>query len=203
MPPKRILIIEDHTLFRAGLRMALSAIEGIEIDEVPSVEQALLTKTVPALVVQDIQLHGINGLDGIAHIQRKWPQAKVVFLSASNSPLDIRTALDKGAVAFLSKGDSSDTIVAVINQILLGEEDAYSLPAASHSALPAAIPKLTARQHEVLELLNQGLSNKLIARQLCLSEHTIRWHVQSLLSLLQVSSRSEAAFSARKLGLAD
>jgi DNA-binding NarL/FixJ family response regulator len=182
--------------------MVLAAgIAGLEVAEAASLEEALRTSMQePALVLLDIQLHGLNGLEGIALVRRKWPQALVVILSSEVSPQKVRLAMERGAAAFVSKAEPAAKILAVIGQLRQG------LPVAA-GGLPAceggtdAQPLLTPRQSEVLDLMCQGLSNKLIGRRLNLSENTVRGHVQAVLAALQVSSRSEAGFAARQRGL--
>jgi len=202
MLPPRILLVDDHALFRSGLRMVLAAgIAGLEVAEAASLEEALRTAMQePALVLLDIQLQGLNGLEGIALVQRKWPHALVVILSSELSPQKVRLAIERGAAAFVSKAEPVDKILAVIGQLRQGlPVAAAGLEAADRAA--NAQPLLTPRQSEVLDLMCQGLSNKLIGRRLNLSENTVRGHVQAVLAALQVSSRSEAGFAARQRGL--
>lgn len=204
MLPPRILLIDDHALFRCGLRMVLAAgIADVEVAEAASLEEAMRASMEnPALVLLDIQLHGLNGLEGIALVKRKWPEAAVVILSSDVAHHNVRLALERGALAFVSKAEPADKILAVIDQLRRG------LPVAAAS--PALVPAsegdgsrqlLTPRQSEVLDLMCQGLSNKVIGRRLNLSENTVRGHVQAVLAALQVSSRSEAGFAARRRGL--
>lgn len=207
--PPRILLVDDHSLFRCGLRMVLAAaIPDLEASEAASLEEAMHAPIEPALVLLDIQLHGLNGLEGIALIKRKWPQAAVVMLSSEVSPQKIRTAMERGAAAFVSKADPADKILGVIAQVRRGLPaglDAFPAGGAM-AATDAAVgddpsPLLTPRQSEVLDLMCQGLSNKVIGRRLNLSENTVRGHVQAVLAALQVSSRSEAGFAARRRGI--
>jgi DNA-binding NarL/FixJ family response regulator len=204
MLPPRILLIDDHALFRCGLRMVLAAgIADVEVAEAASLEEAMRAPMEsPALVLLDIQLHGLNGLEGIALVKRKWPEAAVVILSSDVAHHNVRLAMERGALAFVSKAEPADRILAVIDQLRRG------LPVASASSGPvpanegdASRQLLTPRQSEVLDLMCQGLSNKVIGRRLNLSENTVRGHVQAVLAALQVSSRSEAGFAARRRGL--
>ncbi|MGJ7511586.1 response regulator [Variovorax sp. GT1P44] len=204
MLPARILLIDDHALFRCGLRMVLtSGIPELEVAEAASLEEAMRSPMVePALVLLDIQLHGLNGLEGIALVKRKWPEAAVVILSSDAGPHNVRMARERGAAAFVSKADSADNILSVIEQLRRG----LPIVSTDHASAPAgngdgARQLLTPRQFEVLDLLCQGLPNKVIGRRLNLSENTVRGHVQAVLAALQVSSRSEAGFAARRRGL--
>lgn len=190
-----LLLIDDHALFRSGLAMVLAAgLPDVQLLEAASMEQALLCpcETVHLLLV-DVQLEGVSGLEGIALLNHRWPQAKVLMVSASQDAKLIEQAMGLGAQGFIRK---SETPQQLLQQITAALAD---LCPDQHLDRPVA--KLTPRQLEVLELLHQGLSNKLIGRRLALSENTVRGHVQATLSTLSVSSRSEAAFVARRLGL--
>lgn len=201
MPPgPHILLVDDHALFRSGVAMVLAAgFPGVQVTEAPSIQEALRPRgAVPDLVLLDIQLQGLNGLDGIGLVQRQWPATPIVMLSSHTDADKVRQALALGATAFLSKADTADRMLDAIRGVLRGDgagEGPREGPAAD------AQRALTPRQSEVLDLLCQGLSNKAIGRRLNLSEHTVRGHVQATLAALQVSSRSEAAFAARQRGL--
>jgi len=203
MTTTNILLIDDHAMFRSGLRMVLNAhMADTAIFEAGSLSEA--TQCAPekiGVILLDINLPGLNGLDGIALLKRKWPQAPVVVLSSLDGPETVRDALARGAVRFISKADTADRIVALLNRVLRGECSVpENQPGDGEVTLP--MPQhLTPRQCEVLDLVCQGMSNKLIARHLALSENTVRGHVQAILGFLAVSSRSEAAFAARRRGL--
>lgn len=204
MLPAHILLIDDHALFRCGLRMVLTTgIPDLKVAECASLEEAMRSPMeAPALVLLDIQLHGLNGLEGIALVKRKWPRAEVLILSSQAEPQTVAQALERGAAGFVSKADTADKILAVIDQVRRGQPVASAAHARAFETIDAAAPqRLTPRQCEVLDLLCQGLSNKVIGRRLNLSENTVRGHVQAVLSALRVSSRSEAGFAARRLGL--
>jgi DNA-binding NarL/FixJ family response regulator len=205
----RLLLLDDHALFRTGLAMVLAAaIGGLQVMEAASLDHALALDGTPQLLVVDVQLPGINGLEALAPLRRRWPRAAVVVLSSHTEPDKVRLAFERGADAYVSKADSADRIISIVVSLLRGEKlaDSARTPAALAMGLPAAgpaatPPRLTPRQCEVLDLVCQGLSNKVIGRRMNLSENTVRGHVQATLAALQVSSRSEAAFVARRLGL--
>lgn len=198
----RLLLIDDHTLFRSGIGMVLAAsMKALEIFEAASLEQALQCPSdVIELVLLDVQLDGLNGLDGIALLKRKWPSAKVLVVSASQDTQVMQTALAKGAQGFISKSETPTRMLEVVAQLLAGEAS-FTGPDRVQAHASDGSVRLTPRQCEVLDLVCQGLPNKTIGRRLNLSENTVRGHVQALLAALQVSSRSEAAFMARQLGL--
>lgn len=195
-----ILLIDDHAMFRSGLRMVLNAgLPDAKLFEAGTLNEALQgAPDILDVILLDIKLPGLNGVDGIALLKRKWPQIPVLMLSSQDEPETVRLALARGAFGFISKADTANKIIALLNRILRGE---LSAQATLTGGTPDALLHLTPRQCEVLDLLCQGMSNKLIARQLTLSENTVRGHVQAILQFLHVSSRSEAAFAARRRGL--
>ncbi len=205
MSPSHLLIVDDHALFRTGLRLVLmDGFPGVTVWEAASMEQAVrVTDAPPDLVLLDIQLQGVNGLEGLGLLRQRWPLVPVVMLSSVAEPDTIALALARGARAFVSKGDTADTIIAVIQQTLNQPERPDEAPRraralAGPQSFQAIQPRLTPRQCEVLDLLCEGLSNKVIARRLELSEYTVRGHVQAILGLLGVTSRSQATFAARQ-----
>lgn len=156
------------------------------------------------LILLDIKLQGLNGLDGSALLKRKWPDSPIIVISADDSPETMRLALDRGACDFISKGNSADEILRIISKVF-NDDGNDSMTTATAAAVSADAtnhkPLFTPRQYEVLDLLCKGLTNKMIGRQLALSENTVRCHVQVLLAELKASNRSEAAFAARRMGL--
>jgi DNA-binding NarL/FixJ family response regulator len=204
MLPTRVLLIDDHALFRSGLSMVLrSGIADVQIVEAASLEQVMRDSIeAPAVVLLDIQLLGLNGLEGINLLKRKWPHVPIIMLSSDATPKTVKLALERGASAFVSKADTADNILALIGHVLRGQPMASPhLSAELQGGQNMAQPRLTPRQCEVLDLLCQGLANKVIARRLDVSENTVRGHVQAILAFMQVSSRSEAVFEARHRGL--
>lgn len=194
-----LLLIDDHPLMRVGLRMVLeSALPNATIREAGSIREATReTADAPDLVLLDIVLPGLNGLDGLGVIKRHWPDTRVVIVTSHTKVETRDSAIARGADGFMSKSASTDTMVATLQAVLRGESD----PGEAISAAVSAAPHLTPRQCEVLDLLSQGLSNKVIGRQLNLSENTVRVHVQHLLATLGVKSRAEAVNVARSRGL--
>lgn len=168
----------------------------IDIHQATSVDEAL--NIAPAdihLVLLDIKLNGSSGLQGIAPIRQKWPGVPILMLSSHDEPETTRLALARGATAFVSKAEAPEKIIETIAQLLRGELP-QAKPVASQSD-----KQLTPRQREVLEFLHQGLSNKVIARKLALSDNTVRRHMQEILKYFQVATRAEAVFAARQQAL--
>jgi DNA-binding NarL/FixJ family response regulator len=198
----QILLIDDHIMFRDGLRMVLNnAMPKALIIEAGSMSEALTkARSAPAVILLDVQLPGLNGIEGLGMLKKKWPGTPIIVLSSHIETDVISQALERGAYAFISKVESAEKILETIQIALKG-----NLPRSNKVELSnnTTIDQLTKRQCEVLDLLCQGLSNKLIARNLILSEFTVRGHVQAILRFLQVSSRSEAVFAARRMGMID
>lgn len=201
MSPVNILLIDDHPMFRAGLNTVLqSCIPSAQVMEAGSLKEAMsCTAKTPDVLLLDIQMEGVNGLAGIAPLKHKWPKTTIIILSADASAETVRIAMERGASAFISKADRTETILATIEQALHAEPAAKT-PVRGGLAKASGL-LLTARQCEVLDLLCLGLSNRVIGQRLGLSENTVRGHVQSLLIMLRASSRSEAVFEARRQGL--
>ena len=191
------LLIDDHAMFRAGLRQVIKvAIPELDIFEAGSLDEALSCPSNNLTVVLlDNKLNGLSGIEGIALIRRKWPLVPILMLSSQFEPETVRLALARGVDGFLSKAESVDTIVKTLQQVMAGGVTGTA------TVVPMAQKCLTPRQSAVLGLLHKGLSSKLIARQLFISENTARKHVQDILAFFAVASRAEAVFAARNQGL--
>lgn len=206
--PATLLLVDDHTLFRTGLRLIVQDHPGVgAIAEAGSVAQACALQLAEArLVLLDIQLPGMSGLEGLHLLRRACPQARIVLVSASVAPDAVHEARARGADGFLSKSASADDILQAITLALAGQpcfptsNNHYAALRPSGEAA-APVPALTARQLEVLTLLCLGKPNKVIARDLGLSENTVRVHVAAIFSQLGVNSRSMALLVAQRLGL--
>ncbi|WP_284079070.1 response regulator transcription factor [Herbaspirillum aquaticum] len=201
MPTSRLLIIDDHALFRCGLRLVLqAALPHTSIAEAASLEDAMRLDDgqPPGMVLLDIQLGGLNGIDGMSVLARKWPQVPVIILSADDTDETVREATRRGAAAFVSKAATAEHILKVLLEVA---GRGHAMAATAVESDDTGKPQFTPRQYEVLGLLSQGLTNKAIGRRLNLSENTIRGHVQAILLALDVDNRAEAAFAARRRGL--
>jgi DNA-binding NarL/FixJ family response regulator len=198
--PLYILLIDDHAMLRSGLRMVLErGFIGARIEEAESLAGvARAQDDQPDLVLLDIEMPGLNGLDGLTVLKARWLGTPVVMLSSHVEPETVREALERGAAAYLTKAEPADKIIATLERVLRGESTVTPPQAMGNGD---GAPYLTPRQCEVLALLTEGLSNKLIGRRLDLSENTVRGHVQAVLAFLQVVSRSEATYAARQRGL--
>jgi DNA-binding NarL/FixJ family response regulator len=177
----------------------LSGLPQSTVLEAASVEQVLEEVQLrPDVVLLDIRLNGLSGMESIALLHRRWPGVSVIMLSSDASAQTVRQAHERGAVRFVSKADSSADILQAICSVLQADPQQAGAPAQTQDGGPL---RLTPRQSEVLHFLGQGLSNKSIAKKLDLSENTVRGHVQAIMGLLDSTSRSEAVFKARCQGL--
>jgi DNA-binding NarL/FixJ family response regulator len=203
MPHANILLIDDHAMFRSGLRMVIdSEIPGANVFEAGHISEALHhVASTPDVILLDIHLPGLNGVEGILLLKRKWPLTHVVVLSSQDDPEIIYLVRSRGAADFVSKTNTAEKIVEAVNLALNRNIPASWKSTSDETKQQPAPQRLTPRQFEVLDLLYHGMSNKLIARQLQLSENTVRVHVQAILTFLGVSSRAEALVVARRQGL--
>lgn len=202
-PKKKILIIDDHEIFRAGLRMIFS--HGLdpepEIVDLPTIEDALnfiRNGFTPDLIITDLLLPGISGLDGLQLIKKASPNSIVVLMTALVDRQIEHEAIRRKANAFMDKTMKPADLISNIKRWLYGEN--FEQPSISYTNL-SSNKKLTDRQIEVLNYLVHGKSNKVIARILNVSENTIRVHVSAILDQLGCSSRQEAAELAKRHGL--
>ncbi|MEM6998225.1 MAG: response regulator transcription factor [Pseudomonadota bacterium] len=193
-----ILIIDDHDLFRTGMDMILKQDDRIEtVLEAGSVMDALKhNQSDIDLILLDIQMPGLDGLNGIKILKEHFA-VPIIMLSDSNLTDDMCDALNSGAVGFLPKSSSAKMIIEAIMLAMDGTECFPKDKDLTKKNNETTI-ELTARQHQVLSLLCEGKPNKVIARDLDLSENTVRVHVSAILSILNVSSRSEAILVAQK-----
>ena len=199
----RLLLVDDHNLFRTGLRLIVQDHPAVgTIAEAGSIAEACALNAVDTdLVLLDIQLPGMNGLDGLRPLRHACPKARIVLVSASVAPDAIHEARARGADGFLFKSASAEDILNAIT-CALARQPCFPIHN-NHSAVPRGpgTPSLTARQLEVLALLCTGKPNKVIARDLGLSENTVRVHVAAIFAQLGVNSRSAALLAAQRIGL--
>ena len=199
----RLLLVDDHTLFRTGLRLIVQDHPAVAaIAEAGSIAEACALKAADTdLILLDIQLPGMNGLDGLRPLRQACPQARVVLVSASVAPDAVIEARARGADGFLFKSASGEDILRAITSVLAGQPCFPAQNGGSPAARTPDAPALTARQLDVLALLCTGKPNKVIARDLGLSENTVRVHVAAIFAQLGVNSRSAALLAAQRLGL--
>jgi two-component system, NarL family, nitrate/nitrite response regulator NarL len=205
LPFPRVLLIDDHTLFRTGMRMIMDSFPGIgDILESGSVMLAKQHEGQEIdIILLDIHMPGINGLDGLGLLRSIFRKAKVIFVSASVSADAVAEAAQRGADGFLPKSASADDIFSALATVVLGGKCFPSLVGydPNNSTHKISAPALSARQTEVLALLAQGKPNKVIARELGLSENTVRVHVAATFAHFGVNSRTAVVLAAQQAGL--
>ncbi len=199
--PIRILIAEYHLIARTGLRAIIAAQpDMIVVAEANNGEQAvLLTRQHrPDVVLMDMRMPVMDGFEALAALRKEFPTARVAALSTFGGDEDIRRAMRAGAKAYLTKDVLPDELIGAIRAIYSGER---YLPASVLATLAADVPRLSARELEVLRLVAQGHSNKSIAHELNIAEDTAKNHVKSILKKLEADDRTQAATEAIQRGI--
>jgi DNA-binding NarL/FixJ family response regulator len=210
-----LLLVDDHALFREGLRELLADISpGVSIREAACVEDAIdeCKLTNFRMVLLDLGLSTSDGLGTLDAFRVAVPGVPVIVLSGDENPRHMKSAIDLGAVGFIPKAHTSKLMIAALRFVLAGgiylppnllhEDIELEKPsAAAAGAVAAAYARLSPRQQEVATLLLQGNSNKVIARRLALSEGTVKAHVSAIFQIIGAKSRVEAVIIAAKSGI--
>ena len=203
----RLVVIDDHPLFREGVTRSLTEIGGFEVvGEGSSAEDALRLagEEAPDIILLDISLPG-GGLNAIAPILGHRPSQKIVMLTVSEDSEDLAAALNSGAQGYVLKGVGSRTLAEILRSVAAGERyvsptlSARLLSALSNASQASPLAELSPREREILALVADGLSNKRIGLKLNLHEKTIKHHMSRILATLKVSNRTEAAMVLRDL----
>lgn len=211
--PLRVLLADDHPVFRKGLRALLTSLADAEVvAEAADGNQAmaLCAELAPDVVVMDLQMPGKNGVEATRGILAARPGTGVLVLTMFEDDDSVFNAMRAGALGYLVKGSDGDEVVAAITAV--GRGEAIFGPTVARRILSfltrplsafdqQLFPELTDREREVLDLIAAGISNPDIARRLQLSPKTIRNHVSSIFSKLQVADRAQAIVRARAAGL--
>ena len=198
----KILIVDDHALFRAGLRMLLATIgHNVSCVEAATVAEALAMialQTDIELCLLDLSLKNEQGFGAIERIKSTAPHIAVVVVSGSEDSATIRSCIDAGAMSYIPKSVVPEVLTQALQRVLAG---AVYLPDQVVNALaaPGQLDALTARQQQVLQGLSRGLPTKLIARELDLSEHTVKEYIAIIFQALGVHNRTEAVIKASRL----
>jgi DNA-binding NarL/FixJ family response regulator len=211
----RVLLVEDQTLMRQGLKTILDLEPGLRVvgeagDGERGVELALELK--PDVVLMDVQMPGargapgLNGVQATAELVRQWPEARVIILTTFDRDDYVYQGVRAGALGYLLKDTPAPKLIETIRRVHAGE--VFIQPEIASRALremmrPAdqSLEPLSGREREVLVLLAQGASNKEIAEKLVITEGTVKNHVSNILGKLQAENRTQAADIARRRGL--
>ena len=194
----KILIIDDHPLMRRGIKQLIELEKNFEVvGDAGSGNEgiALALKTQPDLIILDLNMKGLSGLDTLKSLRNEDVDARIVILTVSDAKNDIFALIDAGADGYLLKDTEPDTLLGQIKQIAQGEvilSDSIKDLLLERSSSQDPIHALTDREMEVLQLIAKGLSNKQIAVQLFISEETVKVHIRNLLRKLNVHSRVAA-----------
>lgn len=215
MSPIRILLVDDHALFREGLAGILASQPDMQVvgeagDGLEAVVKARELK--PDLVLMDIQMPGMDGLDALSEINREMPEARVIMLTVRAEDDRLFQAIKNGAQGFLLKNIRSRELLEMLRGVIKGEAAIPSVLAArvleEFRRISQQVPPdldeetaLTQREQDVLTRVAQGATDKEIAESLSLSIYTVKSHMRSILAKLQVNSRREAARLAKRKGL--
>lgn len=206
----RVLIADDHPLFRDGLRMLLETLPDIEVvGEATTGEevQRLTASLQPDVILMDVKMPGVSGIEATRRITQAQPGVRILIVTMFEDDATVFTAMRAGARGYVLKDAEKDDMLRAIRAVGRGEAifspgiaarltDFFTLarPAVPHETFPS----LTNREREILQLMSQGASNADIARALSLSGKTVANYVSTILSKLQVADRAEAALRARQ-----
>ncbi|GAB6259831.1 response regulator [Photobacterium sp. CCB-ST2H9] len=197
-PAHRIVIVDDHPLMRRGLSQLLELEPDFELaGEASNGYQALdiALEQEPDLILLDLNMKGLSGLDTLRALREQGCQAIVVILTVSDNPNDIRTLLEAGADGYLLKDTEPEQLLALLQQALTGQQvfsEQVRQYLENNTQADDPLQELTGREREILHLVAQGKRNKDIAMLLFISEATVKVHIKSLLKKLEVGSRTAA-----------
>jgi DNA-binding NarL/FixJ family response regulator len=208
-PAIRVLVVDDQELFRRGLTMLLSVETDITIVGEAgdgATAAALAAATAPDIVLMDVRMPRLSGIEAITAVRNAAPDARIVMLTVSDEEADLYEAIKGGASGYLLKDASTDEVAQAVRVVADGQSlispsmamkllDEFKQMSRTDRSQPAT-PRLTERELEVLRLVAQGLNNREIAKQLFISENTVKNHVRNILEKLQLHSRMEAVMYA-------
>ncbi len=209
MDKVRVLLADDHALFRRGLASLLAGRDDIEVvGEASSGQEAIdrARELMHDVILMDVRMPGLNGLEATRRIKEEMPYVRIVILTVSEDDDDLFAALKNGAQGYLLKNIDPEDLIACIHQAQRGEAP-LAPPMASkilrEFSAPATRPgpALTQRERQVLELVARGDANKEIARHLQISENTVKNHLRNILEKLHLQNRVQAVMYALREGL--
>jgi DNA-binding NarL/FixJ family response regulator len=214
----RVMVADDHALFRRGLTMVLEFEDGIEVvgeAEDGGEALALAEELAPDVVLMDVRMPKVSGIDAARSISQAVPSSKILMLTVSDDEDDLYDAIKAGANGYLLKEISIEEVASAIRAVVTGQSlispsmasklltefTALAKKADERQTMPS--PRLTERELEVLKLVAQGMSNREIAGELFISENTVKNHVRNILEKLHLHSRMEAVVYAVREKLLD
>jgi DNA-binding NarL/FixJ family response regulator len=202
-PPIRLLVVDDHRILREGLALIIERWPDLEVvGSVATGEEAIhaFARQRPDVVLMDLQLPGMSGVEAIRSIRQSDPQARIVVLTMYDGNEDIHRALQAGATTYLLKNSLSDDLIRVVREVHAGGRP---MPADIQARLDArtALPTLTQREVHILELVSRGRRNKEIAATLSISEETVEAHLKNIFTKLDVHDRTAAVYVALRRGI--
>jgi len=198
-----VMTVEDHPVFREGLRLILAAqADMVVVAEASTADEALqhYRQVRPDLVLMDLRLPGASGTEALIAIRNQFPQAKVIMLTTSSGDIEIQRALRAGASAYVLKSTPKNELLQIIRDVAAGRRRIPS-DVAGYVAEHLGQEDLTPRELEVLELIRDGNRNKQIADKLSISETTVNFHIKNIVDKLQANDRTHAVTIALRRGL--
>lgn len=209
----RILLADDHAILRHGLRAMLESTPEFEVVGEATTGEEAVTRSAelrPDVVLMDIQMPDLNGIEATRRVVENDPNAGVVVLTMFRDDDSVLSAMRAGARGYVVKDAGGEEVLRVVRAVAKGEahfgpeiaKRLISFFSAPRPATPSEVfPELTAREHEVLDLIARGLSNTEISRRFFLSPKTVRNHISNIFAKLRVADRAEAIVRAREAGL--
>ncbi|MFG2992845.1 response regulator [Streptomyces sp. NPDC048257] len=200
-----VMLVDDHPVVREGLRSMLQSADGVSVvGQADSGEEAIamVTRLAPDIVLLDLRMGGMDGVETTGHLLRAAPATKVVIVTTYESDTDILRAVEAGAAGYLLKGSSRDDLVQAVKAAARGET--VLTPSLAPKLFRARVvepPVLSDREREVLQLVSLGLTNADIGRRLFISEATVKTHLLRSFKKLSVSDRTAAVITALERGL--
>jgi DNA-binding NarL/FixJ family response regulator len=206
LPPVRVVIADDHRLMLDGIRKALESDGGFEIlgeTQDGAHVLALVGKARPDLVLLDVRMPNMDGLACLDEIVRRYPDVKVVMLSASTSPDIIASALKRGASAYLAKSVDPSDLPSTLRQVMEGNVWSVTVAQGEAGAGGGRTLGLTERETAILQALARGLSNAEIAQELWVTQQTVKFHLTNIYRKLDAKNRTQAIRIAQQNGLVE